>query len=281
MSSNPQNPQVNCSLRFTVKISQHCIQGVCIYQLLITQDSSPIYSFYFRYNTLRALHEKSIKNFQYPQSLAFPKKILCRRTVKRDVEFQRFFDDFLKEINGNLSLNLSTFMALFNLKSDWAIECSAELKGLRKLQNPFLIIDSSPIKKEERTSIKQDKSGSKPPSMKTNPSPIKESLESRFKAPISPTQKRSTSQEESNEKKIVPKICFPGDIFKKASNFLTVIVNKKSFAFKEESFIGRGGYAQVYLYSLDGSDHPSHKFAVKLLSFPEGVDPALDRKSVV
>lgn len=100
---------LNCesNLNFEVK-DTFCLKSTRIYHLIIQEENLCSLSFYFRYTSLRKMHQYALKNKEFPIK-SFPKKLCScffKKPTNRTAEFLDFFFNFSRKKN----LADSTFM---------------------------------------------------------------------------------------------------------------------------------------------------------------------------
>ena len=266
---------------FTVTPSNQ-LRSTQLYHLKVTEPSSnQSYSFYFRYNTLRSIHEQAQthSNNYYPPNREF----LSKSTKSGRLEyFQNFFETLVsKPINDQITeigpasasptsentffqrnkpSKICWFLELMGLKSDYPIDLSKIIENSnldqKFIANPFKFNKRQEEQKSEQKRSFKKKSSLKKKILSKSQIPQDESLN------ISEiSQSISVYENEDSE---------PSRKANKQE--LKLLLNGKYFKFFEEKKIGQGGYGAVFLYVLDGVDDDSHKFAVKFIDFNKADD---------
>lgn len=151
-------------LSFTVT-SKTRIKSTWIYRLsIIDMSKYHVYSFYFRYNSMLALHQRLRNHNMYPKK-NFPEKSKCclQKSKKRDTEFQDFFNQFMQlrnesGLNSQLDIdiseekltNISIFLDIFGLNETPKEKEFLSFDGFpeRMNGNPYDIYESE--KRDER-----------------------------------------------------------------------------------------------------------------------------------
>ena len=227
ISQKSEKSQNKSYLSFSI-LDSRVLRSVRIYQLTITEyPMNQVYSFYFRYNTLKSLHEyaSSKENSIYPKC-NFPKK-LCfshRKNDRKEEFINNFFHNFLSKINETLNFNsqinekitnISIFLELFDLNTSFLENDFQEFsKNFDiKIENPFEIGEEVRTFEEMRQHI------------------------------VRPSN------------------------FKQSQFMFSLKINGKIFEFYEHEKLGKGGYGQVYKYSLGEENDDNLLFAVKFIEF--------------
>lgn len=212
-------------LNFNVSFYQH-INSVRIYHLLITHHSSnKLYSFYFRYNTIRELFENCHNHQSLPKNIKFPSKINCcpLKDKNRQYEFQDNFFSKFRESKKDL-LSFSEFEFGQNEKNPMNISLFLDIFGLNFSLSSKDFLNFYPL----------------PTKLKCNPF-------------------------EKEKPPFLPAIESEHPFMRKSQKKFKLKINGKIFEFFEQNKLGEGGYGKVFKYSFGSKDSEDYCFAVKFV----------------